>query len=954
MRNFVFFVVCEEKSFQNGNKVKKYLKNTNFFAKILKCETIGVKMGLFGNENKSQIKKLKKIADKVIALEDKYASFSNEQLRACTDEFRNRYKTGQSLNDLLPEAYAVVREAATRVLNMRHYYVQILGGIALHQGRIAEMGTGEGKTLVETLPAYLNAISGNGVHIVTVNEYLAKRDAEWMGKVYKFLGMSVGVILNGQNEKQKKMAYNADITYCTNNELGFDYLRDNMATNKNQRVQRGQNFAIVDEVDSILIDEARTPLIISGMGSKSSEGYVNAQRFVKTLKKDQDVEIDEKTKQLNLTESGIEKAERFFKINSLSDVENIELNHYINNALRANYIMFRDENYIVKDGEVIIVDEFTGRLMPGRRFNAGLHQAIEAKEGVAIKDENQTLATITFQNYFRLYKKLSGMTGTAKTEEGEFRTIYNLDVVSIPANLPKKRIDEPDIVYVTEQGKIKAIVEEIKECAKKGQPVLVGTITIDKSELLSKALKEAKIKHVVLNAKNHEQESEIVAQAGRKGAVTIATNMAGRGTDILLGGNPEFMATKRMRGENFTEEEISYATAFNTVDDEKLNKARERYNELYKDYKVVTDQEKEEVKALGGLHIVGTERHESRRIDNQLRGRAGRQGDPGSSVFFLSLEDDLIRRFGGDRLKRLAIFFRLDDTTPIQLKMLSKQIENAQKKIELQNFAQRKMVIRFDDVLNKQREIIYAVRNRVLDGLPVNEHIMKMVPEIVNRVIRDCLSDEKPYYDWDLSKINIDLEKGLIEKGRNLIDEKFVEECDVDDVVDKVLKIVEKRMEEQSKTITDAGYKFEDLERSVLLRVVDMNWMNHIEDMQIMKNEIFARGFGNQDPVLAYKKDGFEMFDKMIDKIKEMTVYILLNVKIQAPQSQMSEPVRQQSYNVVVTGKELTPEERAKQRRENKPFVQKTVVNTEKKVGRNDPCPCGSGLKYKNCCGKDK
>jgi preprotein translocase subunit SecA len=904
-------------------------------------------MGLFGSENASQVKKLKKIADKVIALEDRFAGYSNEQLRACTDEFKNRYKTGESLNSLLPEAFAVVREASTRVLNMRHYYVQILGGIALHQGRIAEMATGEGKTLVETLPAYLNALTGEGVHIVTVNEYLAKRDAEWMGKIFKFLGLTVGVTLSGQNERLKKMAYDADITYCTNNELGFDYLRDNMAVNKNQRVQRGRNFAIVDEVDSILIDEARTPLIISGRGNKSSEGYVKAQKFVKGLNREKDVEIDEKTKQLNLTESGIEKAEKFFGVESLSDISNIELNHYINNAIRANYIMHKDDNYIIKDGEILIVDEFTGRVMPGRRFNAGLHQAIEAKEGVEIKDENQTLATITFQNYFRLYKKLSGMTGTAKTEEGEFRTIYNLDVVTIPVNLPKKRIDEPDIVYVTEEGKIKAIVEEIKECAKTGQPVLVGTVTIEKSELISKALKGAKIAHTVLNAKNHEQESEIVAQAGRKGSVTIATNMAGRGTDILLGGNPEFMATKRMRAENFTEEEISYATAFNTVDDERLNKARERFNELYKDYKVVTDKEKAEVKALGGLHIVGTERHESRRIDNQLRGRAGRQGDPGSSVFFLSLEDDLIRRFGGDRLKKIATMFKLDDSTPIQLGILSKQIESAQKKIELQNFSQRKTVIKFDDVLNKQREIIYEERNKVLEGLPVHDQIERMIPEQVEKIVYKCVDDDKPFFEWDISEINSALEKGLIEKGTNLVDEKFIEGCDASELAEKILKVVDERLKNQMKTIEESGYPFENLERAVLLRMVDLNWMGHIEDMQIMKNEIFARGFGNQDPVLAYKKDGFEMFDSMIDKIKEMTVNVLLSVKVEAPPKPQAQP----TYNVVVTGKELTPEERAKQK--TKPFVQKTDVRTERKVGRNEACPCGSGLKYKNCCGKD-
>ena len=908
-------------------------------------------MGFFGSD-KSQIKKLKKIADKVIELEDKYKGYTNEQLKACTQEFKNRYKTGTSLNDLLPEAFAVVREASARVLNMRHFYVQILGGIALHQGRIAEMATGEGKTLVATLPAYLNAISGKGVHVVTVNEYLAKRDAEWMGKVYKFLGLTVGVTLNDQKPEQKKLAYQADITYCTNNELGFDYLRDNMVTNASQRVQRGLNFAIVDEVDSILIDEARTPLIISGAGGKSSEGYISAQKFAKTLKKDEDVEIDIKTKQINLTESGITKAEKFYKIDSLSDIENLEINHYINNALKANFIMHRDENYIVKDGEVIIVDEFTGRLSPGRRFSSGLHQAIEAKEGVDVKDENQTLATITFQNFFRLYTKLSGMTGTAKTEEGEFRTIYNLDVVTIPSNLPKKRIDEPDIIYVSEQGKINAIIEEIKDCSKTGRPVLVGTINIDKSELISKALKANGIKHQVLNAKNHEKESEIVAQAGRKGAVTIATNMAGRGTDILLGGNPEFMATKKMKDKGYSDEEISYATAFNTVEDEKLNQARKVYQEFYTQFKEITDKEKQEVRALGGLHIVGTERHESRRIDNQLRGRAGRQGDPGSSVFFLSLEDDLIRRFGGDRMKRIALLFRLDDSTPIQLKILSRQIENAQKKIELQNFSQRKSVLKFDDVMNKQREIIYKERNMVIDGEPVHEQIFNMIPEVVAKAVNNCVDDNKPFYEWDLAQINSELEKGLLPKESNTINEEFVEGCDLAEFRDKIIDLVEKRYKKQEDHVKEMGFDFASVERFVLLRMVDFNWIGHIEDMQIMKDEILARQFGQQDPVLAYKKEGFDLFDKMIDRIRENTVKVLINTKIEAkPQ----EP-EQRTYQVVVTGKELTPDEKAKKEAEKKKktFVQKTVVNESPKTGRNDLCPCGSGKKYKNCCwGKD-
>ena len=903
-------------------------------------------MALFGNENKAQIKKLKKIADKIVALEDKYKDFSNEQLRACTDEFKQRYKVGESLNDLLPEAFAVVREAASRVLNMRHFYVQLLGGIALHQGRIAEMATGEGKTLVATLPAYLNAITGKGVHIVTVNEYLAKRDAQWMGKVYKFLGLTVGVSLNGQKDEEKKKAYLADITYTTNNELGFDYLRDNMARTRNERVQRGLNFAIVDEVDSILIDEARTPLIISGRGGKSTDGYAVAQKFAKTLKKDEDVEIDIKTKQINLTESGITKAERFYNVDNLSDINNLEINHYINNALRANFIMHIDENYIVKDGEVIIVDEFTGRLSPGRRFSSGLHQAIEAKEGVDIKDENQTFATITFQNFFRLYSKLSGMTGTAKTEEGEFRTIYNLDVVTIPPNLPKQRIDYPDIMYVTEGGKINAIIEEIKDCQEKGQPVLVGTINIDKSELISKALKHAGVKHQVLNAKNNEKESEIVAQAGRKGAVTIATNMAGRGTDILLGGNPEFMATKEMRDKGFSEERISYATAFNYVDDEELNKAREEYQKLYKKHKEETDKEKEEVKELGGLHIIGTERHESRRIDNQLRGRSGRQGDPGSSIFFLSLDDDLFKRFATDKLRSILAFFKIDDSTPIQMKAIAKQVEASQRRIELQNFSIRKTVLRFDDVMNKQREIIYSERNKVLDGEPVHDQILRMFPEVITKSVNKVIDDDRPYYEWDIEALKRELENGLIEKDSEIVNDDFIEGCDCQDIIDKVEDIVLKRYKEREENIKAMGLDFEAIERNVLLRMVDINWMSQIEDMQIMKDEILSRQFGQQDPVLAYKKEGFEMFDNMIDKIKENTCKVLLNAQIrERPSEPAPQPVK-----IVFTGKELTPEEKAEAEKKKKLHVQKTIYNNKPKAGRNDPCPCGSGKKYKNCC----
>lgn len=898
-------------------------------------------MGLFGNENKSQVKKLKKIADKVVALEEKYKSYSGEQLRSCTDDFKKRLSNGETLMDILPEAYAVCREASDRVLKMRHFYVQILGGIALHQGRIAEMNTGEGKTLVATLPAYLNALSGLGVHVVTVNEYLAKRDAEWMGKVYKFLGLSVGVIVSGMDEKAKREAYKCDITYGTNNEYGFDYLRDNMAVSAEQRLQRGHNFAIVDEVDSILIDEARTPLIISGKGMKSSDNYIKAQRFAKMLK-DEDYEKDEKTKQLNLTDSGVAKAERFYNLENLSDVDNLELNHYINNALKANFVMFRDENYIVNDeGEVVIVDEFTGRLMPGRRYNDGLHQAIEAKEGVEIKDENKTLATVTFQNYFRIYKKLSGMTGTAKTEEGEFRTIYNLDVVTIPTNKPNIRIDEPDIIFTTERGKLKAIVEEIKQRHEFGQPILIGTITIEKSELISKALKEGGIKHTVLNAKNHEQESQIVAQAGRKGAVTIATNMAGRGTDILLGGNAEFMAKRKMKDENFSDEQISYATAFNTLDDPEMNKARERYNVLYQEYKKTTDAEKEEVKKAGGLHIIGTERHESRRIDNQLRGRASRQGDPGSSVFFLSLEDDLIRRFGGDRLKNIAMFFKLQEDTPIQLKIISKQIESAQKKIEIQNFGVRKTVLQFDDVMNAQREVMYGERNRVLDGIEVREQIYNMFPKVISKFCDKCVDDEKPYFEWDYAKINQELEKGLLEKDSNTITEEFCEGFDRADLEDALLELVKKRYNERIVEAEGFGIEFENIEKFVLLKVVDSNWMNHIDDMQTMKNEIFARGFGGKDPINEYKAEAYDMFDEMIERIRQTVVVLLLNTRIEIntpqprPQPKMTE------------AKVYDP---AKKPETNQ--VQQTVRNTTKKVGRNDPCPCGSGKKYKNCCGR--
>ena len=883
---------------------------------------------IFGSDNSRNLKKLKKIADKVVELEEEYKNKTNEELKAKTEELKDRVQNkGESLNSVLPEAFANVREAAARVLNMRHFYVQILGGIALHQGRIAEMGTGEGKTLVSTLPAYLNALSGRGVHVVTVNEYLAERDANWMGKVHKFLGLTVGVSLSGMEPAEKKKAYDCDITYLTNNEAGFDYLRDNMVVRKEDRVARGYNFAIVDEVDSILIDEARTPLIISGRGMKSSQVYISANSFAKSLK-DADYEVDLKTKAINLTETGIEKAEKFFNVENISDVENIELNHHINNALKANYIMIRDENYIVKDGEILIVDEFTGRIMKGRRYSDGLHQAIEAKEGVEIKDENKTLATITFQNFFRLYSKLSGMTGTAKTEEGEFNTIYNLDVVQIPPNKPNIRYDATDYIYKTIAAKNKAIVEYIKQVHQTGAPILIGTINIDKSEELSSALKMAGIKHNVLNAKNHELESEIIAQAGRKNAVTIATNMAGRGTDILLGGNPEFMAIKKLREEGYSEEQISFATSFIDSNNQDLIKAREEFNKFYYEFKKITDAEKAEVISLGGLHIVGTERHESRRIDNQLRGRAGRQGDPGSSVFYISLEDDLAKRFGGEKMLSIANFFKVDDDMPMQFKMLSRQIENAQKRIELRHFSARKNVLQFDDVLNKQRAIIYNERNKVLDGEDSHEQIMQMYPELVADVVLRVINPDKPSNEWDLDLLNAELEKkNLFPHGTNIVTKAFVKDIDAEDLQAKLLEEIEKRYSEKVADAESLGANFADFERYVLLRVVDSLWMDHIDQMTVLRNEIGLQGYGQHDPIVEYKRIGFDMFDEMISKIREQTALFLLNINVE----KKPEP-KQVAKPIMV--------------------VEQKTARAESKTGRNSLCPCGSGKKYKNCCGK--
>ena len=891
-------------------------------------------MGIFTSVNNSKVKVLRKIANQVFAKEPIYEAMSDSELQEQTQVLKNRLQKGETLNDILPDAYAVMREASWRVLKMKHFFVQVMGGIALHQGRIAEMATGEGKTLVSTLPAYLNALTGKGVHIVTVNEYLSHRDSEWMGKVHKFLGLTVGYVYSGMDFAARQKAYACDITYSTNNELGFDYLRDNMVRDAKMRVQRGHNFAIVDEVDSILIDEARTPLIISGAGIKSSETYLSAQRFVLTLRNEEDYHIELKEKRIHLTEQGTEKAERFFKVDNLADIECTELNHHIMNALQANYIMKKDENYIVKDGEIIIVDEFTGRLMVGRRFSEGLHQAIEAKEGVKIQNENKTLATITFQNYFRLYHKLSGMTGTAKTEEAEFTGIYKLDVVSIPPNRTNIRIDEPDIVYTTVTGKLNAVANEVAEVHATGRPILIGTVSIEKSEALSELLRKRKIIHTVLNAKNHEQESAIIAQAGKKGQVTIATNMAGRGTDILLGGNPEFLAKQQMRNENFSEDDISFSTSFITTNvTPEQEHARETYQKYFNKFKAETDKERQEVVQLGGLHIVGTERHESRRIDNQLRGRAARQGDPGSSVFFIALEDDLMRRFGGEWLKKVAMFLKVDDDMPLQMRMLAKQIEKAQKRIENQNYAQRKTLIQFDDVINKQRELIYSERNKVLDGVDVHEQIQSMFPDYVQRIVASSIDYNKPYFEWDLKPLNDNLEDKLFPKGKNLVTPEFVDDCEPEDVIDKIVKVLNAHLDDRVAEFEMRGFDFAGFERQILLFNVDNLWMDHIDQMSIMKNEIILRQYGQQDPVVAYKNEGFELFDKMIENIQENTCMHVLYANI-VTNVQQAQP-QYKPVDVIESG-----------------TSEKTQARADRHIGRNDLCPCGSGKKYKNCCGR--
>ena len=900
-------------------------------------------LNIFASDNTRSLAKLEKMAKKIEDLAPKYEAMDNETLQAQTPILKERLANGETLDDILYDAFALVREASTRVLNMRHFHYQLIGGIVLHQGRIAEMMTGEGKTIVATLPAYLNALAGKGVHVVTVNEYLASTGAEIMGKVYRFLGLTVGCSFSNMTADQKRKAYACDITYSTNNELAFDYLRDNLVRRAKDRMCRGYNFAIVDEVDSILIDEARNPLIISGRGFKSSDQYLKAQRFIRNLKRDTDYVVDEEKKAVHLTEEGTDKAEKYFNVESLSDVGNVELNQHILNALRANFIMKAESDYIVRDGKVLIVDQFTGRIMEGRRYSNGLHQAIEAKEGLQVKDELLTVATITLQNFFKMYHKLSGMTGTAKTEETEFNKIYNLDIVTIPTNLPMIRIDEPDIIYTTIAGKFRAVVERIAEAYERGQPVLVGTVTIERSEQLSDLLRKKGIPHNVLNAKNHAKEAEIVAQAGRFKAVTIATNMAGRGTDILLGGNPEFLAKAQLYKMGYTQEIIDQATSFLPSIDEKVLEAKGHYDKYLAHYKEQTDKEKQQVIDLGGLLVIGTERHESRRIDNQLRGRSGRQGDPGRSVFYISLEDDLVRIFGGDRLKSISNFFKIDEDTPFQMRTLSRQIERAQKKVEARNYASRRNVLEFDDVINKQRNIIYGERNKILDGEDVHEQIRQMFPDVINEALTNSVDVDKPSIEWDLAEINRSLEDKLYPKGTNFVTEKMLEDTIFEELSDTILQDVLKRYDDKKAEVEAVGIPFVEIERSILLDMVDHAWMEHIDAMSTLSHEILVQSLGRQDPIVAYKREGFAMFDEMISNIREKTSTILLNIKVR-PAVPQPQPQPQPMDLVASTGGK--PQQR-------KARPQATVRHANK-VGRNDPCPCGSGKKYKNCCGKNE
>ncbi len=910
---------------------------------------MGLMKALFGDYSTRELKRVRPLCDKVLALDETYRAMSAEELKNQTAVLKERLQNGETLDDILPEAFATCREASARVLGMRHFPVQVVGGIILHQGRIAEMRTGEGKTLVATLPAYLNALTGKGVHIVTVNDYLARRDSEWMGKVYRYLGLSVGLIVHGLDNDQRRAAYAADITYGTNNELGFDYLRDNMVLYKENLVQREHNFAIVDEVDSILVDEARTPLIISGTGDKSTDLYARADSFAKTLKVfrikemnakeeqdtvDGDYIVDEKARTATLTRSGVQKAEKYFKVENLMDADNVTLLHHIDQAIKANGVMRRDVDYVVKDGQVIIVDEFTGRLMLGRRYNEGLHQAIEAKEGVKVERESKTLATITFQNYFRLYSKLSGMTGTAKTEETEFQEIYHLDVIEIPTNKPVIRVDYPDSVYKTEAGKFRAVIAQIEECHKKNQPVLVGTISIEKSEYLSKLLKAKGIKHEVLNAKYHEKEAAIIAQAGKLGAVTIATNMAGRGTDIMLGGNPEFMAKAEMRRMGIAEELIAESTAYGETDDGEILSARATFRELNDKYKEEIRPEAEAVCAAGGLFIIGTERHESRRIDNQLRGRSGRQGDPGASRFYLSLEDDLMRLFGGERIDGIMNMLGVSEDMPIENKLLSRTIENAQRRVEERNFAIRRDVLKYDDVMNRQREIIYTQRRQVLDGEDMHESVWKMVTDsIAQNVAQFTVGDDHTH--WNLDSLRDYYMGWLTDENDLRYTEQELEDADRADITEMLIKRAEKLYAEKREMFGD---RMPELERVVLLRNVDSYWMEHIDNMDQLKNGIHLRAYGQHDPVVTYRIEGFEMFDQMVNAIREDTARMLLTVRIRREE----EPKREQVMKA--TG------ESGGDGSEKGRTVRRTAAQ---KIGRNDPCPCGSGLKYKKCCGRN-
>ncbi len=910
---------------------------------------MGLMKALFGDYSTRELKRVRPLCDKVLALDETYRAMSADELKNQTAVLKERLQNGETLDDILPEAFATCREASARVLGMRHFPVQIIGGIILHQGRIAEMRTGEGKTLVATLPAYLNALTGKGVHIVTVNDYLARRDSEWMGKVYRYLGLSVGLIVHGLDNDQRRAAYAADITYGTNNELGFDYLRDNMVLYKENLVQREHNFAIVDEVDSILVDEARTPLIISGTGDKSTDLYARADSFAKTLKAfrikemnakeeqdtvDGDYIVDEKARTATLTRSGVQKAESYFKVENLMDADNVTLLHHIDQAIKANGVMRRDVDYVVKDGQVIIVDEFTGRLMLGRRYNEGLHQAIEAKEGVKVERESKTLATITFQNYFRLYSKLSGMTGTAKTEETEFQEIYHLDVIEIPTNKPVIRIDYPDSVYKTEAGKFRAVIAQIEECHKNNQPVLVGTISIEKSEYLSKLLKAKGIKHEVLNAKYHEKEAAIIAQAGKLGAVTIATNMAGRGTDIMLGGNPEFMAKAEMRRMGIAEELIAESTAYGETDDEEILSARTTFRELNDKYKEEIRPEAEAVCAAGGLFIIGTERHESRRIDNQLRGRSGRQGDPGASRFYLSLEDDLMRLFGGERIDSIMNMLGVTEDMPIENKLLSRTIENAQRRVEERNFAIRRDVLKYDDVMNRQREIIYTQRRQVLDGEDMHESVWKMVTDsIAQNVAQFTVGDNHEH--WNLDSLRDYYMGWLTDENDLRYTPQELEDTESADITAMLTERAEKLYAEKQEMFGD---KMPELERVILLRNVDSYWMEHIDNMDQLKNGIHLRAYGQHDPVVTYRIEGFEMFDQMVNAIREDTARMLLTVRIRREE----EPKREQVMKA--TG------ESGGDGSEKGRTVRKTAAQ---KIGRNDPCPCGSGLKYKKCCGRN-